>query len=295
MTPTGIAQRKERLHASKAVDPQEVCAMVDKHRKQRGGLMAILGEIQARCGYLPESAIKQVSDELDRALGDIYGVATFYRSFSLVPRGKHLVCACLGTACHVRGAQRIVEELERKLGIKTGQTTPDNKFTLETVNCLGACALGPVVVTDGRYHSKIKKSAVGDLLDQATKGKGSSGELDAQSFGLSVCCPRCQQKLADDTHVIENYPSIRLNATCRGRQGWIRLSSHYGSQQIAAEFPITKGSVAEFQCPHCHIPLPSPINCWDCNAPVASLQLVGGGKFNLCCRRGCTRHLLDIA
>jgi NADH-quinone oxidoreductase subunit E len=295
MTHAGIAQRKEHSHSSKAVDSEEVGRMVEKHRKQRGGIIAILGEIQARYGYLPESAIQMVSDMLGRALGDIYGIATFYRSFSLVPRGKHLVCACLGTACHVRGAQRVVEELERKLGIKTGQTTPDKNFSLETVNCLGACALGPVVVTDGHYHSKIKKAAVGDLLDQAAKGNGSSGESDAQSFGLSVCCPRCQQKLADDTYVIDNYPAIRLNATCRGRQGWIRLSSRYGSQQIAAEFPITIGSVIDFQCPHCHIPLPSPTHCWDCNAPVASLQVVGGGKLNLCCRRGCTHHMLDIA
>lgn len=269
--------------------------MVEKHRRQRGGLMAILGEIQTRYGYLPEAALKLVSDKLGRPLRDIYGVATFYRSFSLVPRGKHLVCACLGTACHVRGAQRIVEELERQLGIKTGQTTPDHIFSLETVNCLGACALGPVVVTDGHYHSKIKKSAVGDLLDQAAKGNGSSGEWATSAFGLNVACPRCRQTLADDIYKIDNQPSIRLNATCRGRYGWIRLSSLYGSQELAAEFPVTQGSVVEFQCPHCHIPLPSPTQCWDCNAPVASLQLVGGGRLNLCCRRGCTQHLLDIA
>jgi NADH-quinone oxidoreductase subunit E len=295
MKQTGIAQENDHRHSSKAVDAEDVRGMVEKHRRQRGGLIAILSEIQARYGWLPEAALRVVSEKLGRSLGDIYGVATFYRSFSLVPRGKHLVCACLGTACHVRGAQRVVEELEHRLGIRAGQTTSDRLFSLETVNCLGACALGPVVVTDGHYHSKIKKSAVADLLAQAAKGNGSSRGGKGLAFGLSVCCPRCQQKLADASYLMDDLPSILLNATCRGRQGWIRLSSLYGSEQLAAEFPVAQGSVVNFQCPHCHIPLPSPVNCWDCSAPVASLQLMGGGKLSLCSRRGCGHHLLDIA
>lgn len=288
-------QKKERRHSAEAVDGAEVERLVEKHEKQRGGLIAILGEIQARYGYLPELALRIVSKKLGRALEDIYGVATFYRSFSLTPRGQHLVCACLGTACHVRGAQRIVEELERKLGVKTGQTTPDRKFTLETVNCLGACALGPVVVTDGHYHSKLKKSAVSDLLAKTLKGNRAGGSNGTPEFALNLCCPRCQQKLGDETFLLDQHPAVRLNAICRGRQGWIRLSSVYGSRQIAAEFPITQGAIVEFQCPHCHISLPSPTHCWDCQAPMASLRLAGGGTLNLCCRRGCPQHLLDIA
>lgn len=135
------------------LDAAEIAAMLDKH-KDGGGLIAVLEDIQERYGYLPENMLRLVSKQSGRSLVDVYGVATFYRSFSLKPRGKHLVCACLGTACHVRGASRTVEELERQLGIKAGETTPDGQFTLETVNCLGACALGPVVVIDGHYFSK---------------------------------------------------------------------------------------------------------------------------------------------
>lgn len=132
-----------------------------------GGLIGTLQAIQAREGYLSEEALRALSSRTGRSLVDIYGVATFYRSFSLKPRGRHLIYACLGTACHVRGAPRIAEELERRLGIKAGQTTPDGEFTLETVNCLGACALGPVVVVDGRCFPNVHASGVGAILAKA--------------------------------------------------------------------------------------------------------------------------------
>ncbi len=288
-------QGNEDRSAAAGIEMDEVGPIIEKHRKQRGGLIAILGDIQARYGYLPEPALRMVSGQLGHPLEEIYGVATFYRSFSLAPRGKHHVCACLGTACHVRGAQRIVDELERKLGIQAGQTTPDGEFSLETVNCLGACALGPVVVADGHYHSKVRKSGVGDLLERAAQGGGSAEANGAPAFVLNACCPRCQSRLEESGHLIENHPAIRLDAACRGRHGWIRLSSVYGSRQIASEFPIPAGSVVEFQCPHCHIALPISSRCWECDAPVASLQIAGGGKWNLCCRRGCPQHLLEIS
>ena len=130
----------------------------------------MLQAIQAREGYLSEESLRALSRQIGRSLVDIYGVATFYRSFSLKPRGKHLICACLGTACHVRGAPRIAEELERQLGVKAGQTTPDGQFTLETVNCLGACALGPIVVVDGRCFPNVHASGVGAILAKARTG-----------------------------------------------------------------------------------------------------------------------------
>jgi NADH:ubiquinone oxidoreductase subunit E len=285
---------KHCLRTSTSVDAEEVLRILERHGQQRGGLIAVLGEIQDAYGYLPEFALKIVSEKTGRLLRDIYGVATFYRSFSLVPRGKHMICACLGTACHVRGAQRIVDEIERKLGIQSGQTTPDDNFTLETVNCLGACALGPVVVTDGRYHAKVKKAAVGELLVNASSGNTDAAEVDS-AFPLDVSCPRCRQKLADETHCIDQHPSIRLNATSRGRRGWIRLSSLYGSQNLDSESPITTGATVELQCPHCHISLPMATSCWQCGAQVASLLVVGGGTVSFCSRRGCDHHQLDIA
>ena len=135
-----------------------------------GGLIGMLQAIQAKEGYLSEESLRALSSRTGRSLVDIYGVATFYRSFSLKPRGKHLICACLGTACHVRGAPRIAEELERQLEIKAGQSTPDGEFTLDTVNCLGACALGPVVVLDGRVFPNVHASGVHGILAKVRKG-----------------------------------------------------------------------------------------------------------------------------
>jgi NADH-quinone oxidoreductase subunit E len=103
-------------------------------------------------------------------LVDIYGVATFYKSFSLTPRGKHVVSVCLGTACHVRGGPSVAEEFGRQLGVKQGETTQDRTFTLQTVNCLGACALGPVVVVDGHYFSSVGQSNVKSVVEKASKG-----------------------------------------------------------------------------------------------------------------------------
>jgi NADH-quinone oxidoreductase subunit E len=149
------------------IDAKAVIRILERHEGRRGGLIAILEAIQTRYGYLPEQALRILSDRTGRSLVDIYGVATFYRSFSLQPRGAHLIAVCLGTACHVRGAQRIVEAFQRELGIDVGETTPDGAFTLETVNCLGACALGPVVVVDGVYFSNVAMSDVTGILERA--------------------------------------------------------------------------------------------------------------------------------
>lgn len=151
-------------------DLKDVIGILEKQDENSGGLIAILEEIQAQNGYLPEQALRTVSERMGYSLVDIYGIATFYRSFSLQPRGKHLITVCLGTACHVRGTQRIVEELERQLGIDVGETTPDGEFTLETVNCLGACALGPIVVVDGVYFSNVDTPKVKQILEKIRAG-----------------------------------------------------------------------------------------------------------------------------
>jgi NADH-quinone oxidoreductase subunit E len=140
----------------KEVNSKDILRILEKHNGDRGGLIAILEEIQAEYGYLPEKSLRIVSDKTGRSLVDIYGVATFYRSFSLKPRGKHLICACLGTACHVRGAPRVVEEFERQLGM--------------TVNCLGACALGPIVVVDNHYFSNVDTAKVKRILKKVSVG-----------------------------------------------------------------------------------------------------------------------------
>lgn len=129
-------------------------------------LIPILHAVQAQFGYVPAEAVAAISRFLSISEGEIYGVLTFYRGFGLEPRGKILVTACLGTACHVRGAANIAAALERKLGIKAGRTTPDRKFTLETVNCLGCCAIGPVVVVAGTYHSHMTAKKVDSILEK---------------------------------------------------------------------------------------------------------------------------------
>jgi len=138
--------------------------MIRQHDSQKKALIAILQDIQAEFRYLPPDALRAVARSLKIPLIDVIGVATFYRAFSLKPRGKHVVTVCLGTACHVRGGPKILEEFERKLGVKAGETTPDKHYTLETVACLGCCAIGPVVVVDSDYHAQTTALKVGRIL-----------------------------------------------------------------------------------------------------------------------------------
>jgi NADH-quinone oxidoreductase subunit E len=128
----------------------------------------MLLDIQDEYNYLPKEALTMVAETLDIPLINIYAVATFYKVFSLQPRGEYLINVCLGTACHVRGGKRIVEEIERILDINVGETTPDMRFTLETVRCLGACALGPVIVINDEYHGHMDAKKTVKLLKQYT-------------------------------------------------------------------------------------------------------------------------------
>ena len=127
-------------------------------------LIPILHAVQSAYGYIPGEAVAAVARFLGLSESEVYGVLTFYRAFGLEPRGKFLITVCLGTACHVRGGANIAAELERKLGVKAGGTTPDKRFTLETVNCLGCCAIGPVVVVNGVYHSRVTLKKIDGIL-----------------------------------------------------------------------------------------------------------------------------------
>lgn len=136
-------------------------------------LISVLNEIQDRYHYLPHNALVLLSEILDIPLSQIYAVATFYHAFSLKPRGKHQVRVCMGTACHVRGAPHILNRLETKLNIAAGGTTRDREVTLETVNCLGACALGPIAVVDGKYQGQMDIARTDRLLKNLSLGKKS--------------------------------------------------------------------------------------------------------------------------
>lgn len=138
-------------------------------------LIPMLQDIQAHYNYLPPDPLKDLAALLGVPLARVYSVATFYKTFSLEPRGKHLLHVCVGTACHVRGAKRIVDSLVRKLGVEAGHTTEDMLFTLETVNCVGSCALGPLVVVDGKYHGKTTSKDMESTVDKLRKEESAGG------------------------------------------------------------------------------------------------------------------------
>jgi len=147
---------------------QKTKSILDNYQRDQGMLVSILQDIQAEYNYLPKKVLVEVSQALGAPLSQVYSVATFFKAFSLEPRGRHLVNVCLGTACHVRGAVRVLEAIERELEIKADRTTKDLKFTLETVNCVGACALGPIVIINGEYHGQMKTDKVKALLQNYT-------------------------------------------------------------------------------------------------------------------------------
>jgi NADH-quinone oxidoreductase subunit E len=144
---------------------KKVETILGSYQRDKAMLVSILQDIQAEYNYLPEASLLAVSRGLGLPLSQVYGVATFFKAFSLTPRGRHIINVCLGTACHVRGAVRVLEKMERELGINRGETTQDLKYTLETVNCVGACALGPIVIVDGEYSGQMNTEKVKTLLE----------------------------------------------------------------------------------------------------------------------------------
>ena len=146
------------------VDQKIVCDIIGRHGFQKASLISILQDIQAEMNFLPRKALLQVSRSLDISLTSIYEVATFYKAFSLEPKGRHTLQVCLGTACHVRGGARVLDYIENRLDVKSGKTTKDLAFSLESVNCLGACALGPMMVIDKKYYGKINSNKIEAIL-----------------------------------------------------------------------------------------------------------------------------------
>lgn len=269
--------------------------IVDKHSKNAGGIITILQELQAQYGYLTEEALKVVAQKTGRSLVDIYAVATFYKSFSLTPRGKHIISVCLGTACHVRGGPVVADEFEWQLGVRAGETTSDREFTLETVNCLGACALGPVVVVDGHYFPKVTPDMVKKIIVKARAGLDKvEVKTDERVIPVEVSCSRCNRSLMDTEYLIDGHPSIRVTVTFNRQHGPLRLSSLYGSYAVESEHEIPKDTLGQFFCPHCHAELIGASNCPDCDAPMVPMIVKGGGVVQTCSRRGCKGHILDL-
>ncbi len=274
------------------MDDRTVETIVAEHHGSLGGMLSILTAIQSEYGYLPEDALRRMAAATGESLTDIYAVVTFYKAFSLKPRGKHLVSVCLGTACHVRGAPKIAEEFIGQLGIASGETTPDKEFTLETVNCLGACALGPIVVVDGRYYSNVRKNQVAEILKRTREGLDQPREN--RRFPLSVRCPHCRQSLMDAAHPIDNVPSIRLTMSWDGDSQPLYLSSLHGSLRSVCERETPAHSITVLACPMCGQDLVGDSRCSECGADMARMTIDKGATLMVCTRRGCAGRRLNL-
>jgi NADH:ubiquinone oxidoreductase subunit E len=272
----------------------KIDSIIENHKNNGSGVISILQDIQAKYSYLPQDALIQVAKDTGKSLVDIYGVATFYKSFTFEPKGKHHITVCLGTACHVRGGQTIAEHFQKHLGIPPGKTTPDKNFSFETVTCLGACALGPVVVTDGHYISKVKTNDIKKILAQTEKGYERDSEAKTDTFALKISCAKCNHDLMDNDFLIDEQPSIRLTVALAGNHGSLRLSSVYGSYNSQAEYDIPMDSVVHIFCPHCHGELTHGLNCPTCGEMMVPLKIEDGGIIQICPKKGCPGHLLDL-
>ncbi|MDE6000968.1 MAG: NADH-quinone oxidoreductase subunit NuoE [Clostridia bacterium] len=142
---------------------------INAHRGEPGALMPVLHEAQNIYGYLPAEVQTVIAEELEVPLAEVYGVATFYSQFSLTPKGKHKISVCLGTACYVKGSDKILEAIERELRISCGECTPDKKFSIESCRCVGACGLAPVMIVDGEVYGKLTAADVPAILDKYIK------------------------------------------------------------------------------------------------------------------------------
>ena len=146
---------------------EQLAVLLDKYRGTKGSVIPVLQQAQDIFGYLPKDVLVHISKEVDVPISQIYGVVTFYAQFHLAPRGENIIRSCQGTACHVRGAKAVLVSIKEKLGLKDGQaTTPDLKFTLETVACIGACGLAPVFMVNDDTHGRLTPESVGPILDK---------------------------------------------------------------------------------------------------------------------------------
>lgn len=285
----------EQVSGRKVMDERRILSVIASYQGKTGRIMSILEELQEEYGYLSHDVLSMVAKQTGKSLVDIYGVATFYKYFSLKPKGKHVISVCLGTACHVRGAVAIVNEFESQLGIKVGETTFDQEFTLETVNCLGACALGPIVCVDGTYYSKVNTAKVRGIIDETrNKGNGTmAGEQDAKEFNRASC-PFCGHSLIDRTHLINRHPSIHVQIEDGPTliPAWLPSKEEDEIVEYGEKIPGEKR--LRFLCPHCHNFLSDSIRCPECSAPMVQVNVDGGKRIMICSTKGCRGQRLNL-
>jgi len=149
---------------SQVIDIEKIKEVIDRSPKVKGFLISVLQDIQREFHYLPKMAMLETAKELNVPLSKVWSVATFYNAFSLTPRGENIIRVCKGTACHIKGADLILDQLQTGLGIKPGQTTEDLKYTVEVVNCVGACAMAPLMIVNDKYHGNVRCDRVLKLV-----------------------------------------------------------------------------------------------------------------------------------
>ena len=148
----------------------QILSLLESYPKEQRYALPVMQDMQKLFGYLPREGLEALADYLDRPLASLYSMATFYKSLSLKPKGKHIIKLCDGTACHIRGSQNLINGVSRELGIKPDETTADGEFSLELVNCVGACALSPVIVIDGMYHGNVTMESLPVILKTVREG-----------------------------------------------------------------------------------------------------------------------------
>ncbi|MDO5563883.1 MAG: NAD(P)H-dependent oxidoreductase subunit E [Eubacteriales bacterium] len=160
----------EEVKLSNNVDEKEIKLILDSYKSERRYALFMLQDMQNKFQFVPRNGMEMLSKYLDCPISELYAMATFYKALSLKPKGKHIIKCCDGTACHIRGSLNLVGELKRKLGVEPGETTKDGLFSFETVNCMGSCALAPVVVIDEKYYGKVTMEQLPKILDEYREG-----------------------------------------------------------------------------------------------------------------------------
>ncbi len=210
--------------------------LVERHGADRSRLNSILHEVQREYDYLPEQALRDIAQLMGIPITDIYGVATFYTSFSMTPKGRHIVTVCMGTACHVRNSSGLLEEVCRHLGVEPGGTTPDMLFTVESVNCLGACSMGPIMVVDGKYYGEMNASKVARVLKRYREGEAEAAE-ETRKLSSPADLEEFRARAA-----AERYPGTTSVSLCSG-PGCLAV----GSQEVldALRLEVEKAGLDE--------------------------------------------------
>jgi NADH:ubiquinone oxidoreductase subunit E len=177
-----MSTQKESCTCGETAGPAELLTRLDEvlaqYRDKPGALIPVLQIAQGIFGYLPEEAVKHIALGLNKSYSEVAGVVGFYSFFTTTPRGKHLVRVCLGTACYVRGGNRVLESIKKRLGIDVGQTTADRQFSLEVARCFGACGLAPVITIDEEVHHRVKANRINDILDRYRAGEPADARKD---------------------------------------------------------------------------------------------------------------------